>query len=345
MIDPDIADCLTRVGHPEMEGGDVLRGAVLDILDGPGLQESLVNEAIEEFCAELPKEEATLTREEAIRIGSWLIELESDIRDRAESYQALGLRILAWMNRENSTPSEDGIAEDFPNQEALDQLKKIINSEKRSAEIAALSRTTTGVTTDTNVREQWVQWRNFLRQMLLDAQWRKEHSKTNSIRSTFEGWETAEKLDRYYASQIVTRLEQIVERAVTLDRVQLEITDVFIKQLFQSAHETFLYGFDVACIALCRSLVEHALDNKLSPLAGENRQLGCLIERANREKVLTGPELEAARKVLRGGNDVMHSSARSRPTAQQTLDCARLVLNSLYGAHRSVGALTDGRVS
>jgi hypothetical protein len=65
----------------------------------------------------------------------------------------------------------------------------------------------------------------------------------HSIRSTFEEWEIAEKLDRYYASLLVTRLEQIVERAAHLEQVQLEINDAFIKQLFQSAHETFLYGF------------------------------------------------------------------------------------------------------
>jgi hypothetical protein len=38
LIDPDVADCLGRITHPELEGGDVLREAVLDVLEGPGLE-------------------------------------------------------------------------------------------------------------------------------------------------------------------------------------------------------------------------------------------------------------------------------------------------------------------
>jgi hypothetical protein len=319
--------------------------AVLDVVEGKGLQQNFIDDAIEEFCATLPTEEAVLTREEARRIGSWLMDLESDIRDRSKAYDAFGLQILARMNCDNSSVSQDGIAEDFPNQETLDRRSKVIESEKRLADFEALSRTTLGATLDTDDSERRVRTRNFVRQILLDAQWRKEHSKTNSIRSAFEGWETAEKLDRYYASQLVTRLEQIVERAAPLEQVQLEINDVFVKQLFQSAHETFLYGFDFACIALCRSLVEHALNNKLSPPASESRQLGSLIERASREKVLTDPELEAARKVFRAGNDVMHNLTNLRKTAQEVLDCTRLVLNSLYGAHLAEEADADGVVS
>jgi hypothetical protein len=40
-----------------------------------------------------------------------------------------------------------------------------------------------GATQNTDASEGWVRSRNFLRQMLLDEQWRKNHSKINSIRS------------------------------------------------------------------------------------------------------------------------------------------------------------------
>src|SRR5438477_13117976 len=93
-----------------------------------------------------------------------------------------------------------------------------------------------------------------------------------------------EGLYHYTSHQVVVRLEQIVERASSLEAVKIEITNNSIKSLFQEAHEAFLYGFDTASIALCRSLVEHALKDKLLKLPNENQSLGSLIERASRDK-------------------------------------------------------------
>lgn len=90
-------------------------------------------------------------------------------------------------------------------------------------------------------------------------------------------------------------------------------------RLFQEAHDSFLYGFDTASIALCRSLLEQALKDRLPRLSSENRQLGTLSERADRERLLVGAELEEARNVLRAGNEVMHDGANLRRTAQEVL--------------------------
>jgi len=343
LIDPDIADCLGRTGHPEVEGGDVLREAVLDILEGPGLTQRPVDNAIQEFCTHLSAEEAPLMREAAAQIGTWLMELQTAVRQRAKPYHAIGLQILASMNRQNSS-SPDAFAQDFPEiEEALDQRRRLGASETISAAIAALSCTTADTATDTVDLDLDVQWRKFWRQVLLDQGWRKEHSNVASIRNAFEEWRASEKLDRYYASELAMRLEQIVNRAAVLEPVQLEITDSRIKRLFQAAHETFLYGFDVACVALCRSLLDHALQNKLPRLRVDaNRQLSSLIERASCENVLQGPDLAGARKINHSGNNVMHDVARLRQTAQQTLDCTRLVLNRLYGAHHAEGTPAGG---
>ena len=91
---------------------------------------------------------------------------------------------------------------------------------------------------------------------------------------------TPEELDRYYSSQLVTRLEQVVERASALDPLQLKVTSSSVKALFQAAHEVYLYGFDVACIALCRGLIDHALKDKLAVAPGERPALRALIDRA-----------------------------------------------------------------
>ena len=143
--------------------------------------------------------------------------------------------------------------------------------------------------------------------------------------------ELSEQLDRYYAHRLVARLEQIVDRASSLEPVNLEIREPLDKGLFQEAHEAFLYGFDTASVALCRSLIEHALKDRLPPMPSEWRELGPLIERASREKLLEGVELQDARKVLQAGNDVMHNVSKLRKTAQEVLDCTRIVLNKLYG--------------
>ena len=75
-----------------------------------------------------------------------------------------------------------------------------------------------------------------------------------------------EELDRYYSYQLVARLQQVVERASALAPVQLKVTSDPLKALFQAAHEVYLYGFDIACIALCRGLIDHALKDKLCVL-------------------------------------------------------------------------------
>jgi hypothetical protein len=122
-----------------------------------------------------------------------------------------------------------------------------------------------------------------------------------------------------------------VDRASSLQPITITVKNDSVKSLFLQAHEAFLYGFDTASVALCRSLVEHALKDNLSPGCGENRQLGSLIERADREKLLVGVELECAKRVNSAGNNVMHNLPNLRKTAQEVLDCSRIVLDKLYG--------------
>jgi hypothetical protein len=121
-----------------------------------------------------------------------------------------------------------------------------------------------------------------------------------------------------------------VERASSLEPVKIRVANQSVKTLFLQAHEALLYGFDTSSLALCRSLVEHALKDKLPPTPSESRELGSLIERASRVKLLDGAELDSARKVARAGNDVMHNLPNLRKTAQEVLDCSRIVLDKLY---------------
>jgi len=145
--------------------------------------------------------------------------------------------------------------------------------------------------------------------------------------------DTTEELDRYYSYQLVDRLEQIAERASALDPIQLKVTSDPVKDLFQAAHEVYLYGFDVACIALCRSLIDHALKDKLSVPPNERPALRSLIDRARRAKLLDEPERHSAEEVEEAGNKAMHNLSNLRRTAGEVLACTRRVLNKLYAGY------------
>lgn len=142
--------------------------------------------------------------------------------------------------------------------------------------------------------------------------------------------DTPEELDRYYSYQLVSRLEQVVERASGLKPVQLKVTNDSVKALFQAAHEVYLNGFDVACIALCRGLIDHALKDKLSVPPSERPALRVLIDRAYCAQLIEVRERDRAERVEDAGNKAMHNLSDLRRTAQEVLNCTRMVLNKLY---------------
>jgi hypothetical protein len=61
-------------------------------------------------------------------------------------------------------------------------------------------------------------------------------------------------LDRYYAEEILEKLDGIVARASALDRMGLEIVpNRRVQFLFEEAHRCYLYGFHLACAVFCRA--------------------------------------------------------------------------------------------
>jgi len=164
----------------------------------------------------------------------------------------------------------------------------------------------------------------------MEAEWRRVAPDAPPLGQAPANQDTPEELDRYCSYQLVTRLEQVVERASALDPIQLKVTSDPVKALFQAAHEAYLYGFDVACIALCRGLIDHALKDKLSVPPNERPALRSLIDRAGRAKLLEGRERDCAERVEEAGNKAMHDLSNLRRTAQEVLNCTRRVLNELY---------------
>jgi len=92
--------------------------------------------------------------------------------------------------------------------------------------------------------------------------------------------------------------------------------------------ETFLFGFDAACIALCRATLEQLLRDALltakvytePQLRRERPTAGALLENARRQRVLVS-SLAAAENLVKRGDTVMHRAIYSeRILEQQALD-------------------------
>ncbi|MGA8493544.1 MAG: hypothetical protein WB711_24195, partial [Terriglobales bacterium] len=73
-------------------------------------------------------------------------------------------------------------------------------------------------------------------------------------------------LDRYYAEEILDKLDGIVSRASALNRMGLDIVpNRRVQFLFDEAHRCYLYGFHPACAVFCRAILEGALKEVADP--------------------------------------------------------------------------------
>ena len=241
-----------------------------------------------------------------LEIRSVIAERADDIKrasqgrgGRLEFFKSLAL--LNLVNRE--VPDEDYIS-DVPEQERYYAMwKKIVADEKTAADFAANSRTTTGVAVrnlDSEESRSVLFWR-FLIERLLDTGGETSGNK-RTLGDAFADWKTTSYLDRHYSYELVARLPQIVDRASVLERVQhKEVANETVRRLFTEAHEVFLYGFDNACIALCRSLIEHALREKLRVPRKEKRRLEFMIQEAEEKGLLDNIESTSAEAVEAAG--------------------------------------------
>jgi len=289
---------------PRLDGGQVLREAVLEWTEPGEPASAPAEKALAEFCARLSPGRAGAVREKTAEVAAARSQIVQAIRQSAGALRKLreetgcgrfeGLNQLAAELRR-------GVADQS---QAL--WRRVAAAPELSAKIAALRRTTA-------------------EPLDVEAEWRRVDASPPSLNHN-----APEELDRYYSYQLVARLEQVVDRASALAPVQLRVTSNPVKALFQAAHEAYLYGFDIACIALCRGLIDHALKDKLRVPSSERPALRSLIDRAAQARLLDGRKRKCAERVEEAGNKAMHDLSNLRGTAQEVLDCTRAVLNKLY---------------
>jgi hypothetical protein len=143
-------------------------------------------------------------------------------------------------------------------------------------------------------------------------------------------------LDRYYAEEILDKLDGIVSRASALDRVGLEIApNKKVQLLFEEAHRCYLYGFHQACAVFCRAILEGALKEMVDPASDTNRSIHDMVAVAVEKHVLTDVRPRCAREVAKAGNKAIHDPEMfdrdySAEKVAEILVQTRKVLEELY---------------
>jgi hypothetical protein len=143
-------------------------------------------------------------------------------------------------------------------------------------------------------------------------------------------------LDRYYAEEILEKLDGVVSRASALDRMGLEIVpNRRVQFLFEEAHRCYLYGFHLACAVFCRAILEGALKEIADPQSETNQSIHDMIAVAMEKSLLTDDRPRCARDVAKAGNKAIHDPEMfhrdySAEGVEEVLTSTRKVLEELY---------------
>jgi hypothetical protein len=312
-----------------LDGGDILREAVLDVMEEDDYLQVLrvkeMEQGLEEFFKEvqLPPSTESSVREHSFALVTALSKWAEGIRSKVQVIAELR-RALKRNRLETLEIVTQLINSEVQNNEMLAfrrfelACKGFDLAEDLAARVTALSRTTAE---RLNPEEEW-------RKLSFDGS-----SFQDPRRESADEELISERLGQYYSYQLVSRLETIVRRGSTLQPMNIEVKSQSVSRLFREAHEVFLHGFDAASIALCRSLVDQALRDKLSVPQDQQQSLKSMIERAEREKLIDRNERGRAETVRKAGNEVVHDVSKVsnlQDTAADVLDCTRIVLNKLY---------------
>lgn len=139
-------------------------------------------------------------------------------------------------------------------------------------------------------------------------------------------------LDRFYADELVTKLESVVRRAAQLDKLIVgALPNRHVQAAFAEAHHCYLYGFHLASVTFCRAILESALKE----IVGHKGELHTLINVAKESKVLRDQMVEYASNIATAGNLAIHEPekfGRRYPPdkVQELLIKTRAILEDLY---------------
>ncbi len=154
-------------------------------------------------------------------------------------------------------------------------------------------------------------------------------------------------LDSHYSNEVVGKLERIVERATALDALKLDrIPNKRVRLCFEEAVRCYLYDFNVACAAMCRAILEAALQEVIDPegqlrpakdaKGKEASYFLKLVDHARWSGRLGNALVSPAEQVKDAGTAAVHDAAKFAvqfsPKMEWLLDRTRQILVELYGA-------------
>src|SRR5262249_43260277 len=151
----------------------------------------------------------------------------------------------------------------------------------------------------------------------------------------------ADTIDARYAQEVVERLRKIVHRIGDLDLLrELVVSNRSVQLAFEEAHRCYLYGFRIACAALCRATVEFSVMDAIAEVRklyedDAHLDLFQLLEHPA-AKALLGDDLHSfAHEIREAGNDAVHDITafdKKYPAdkVQELLLKTRKIIEGLY---------------
>jgi hypothetical protein len=152
-------------------------------------------------------------------------------------------------------------------------------------------------------------------------------------------------LEDYYADQVIDSLPGMVERAQSLIAVLVKRkpSEEIVHSL-REAFKSYVNGLYVACVCICRCVLEQLLDeelkgtrNKLISIDFYRRPDGrpkspfeILIDRALHEKILDSPGAIIARRIIKRGNEAAHEGKASEDVAVNSLSDLQVLLRDYF---------------
>jgi hypothetical protein len=145
-----------------------------------------------------------------------------------------------------------------------------------------------------------------------------------------------ESLDSRYSHEVLEVLGKIIVRVGTLDMLPLlSIPNRSVQLACEEAHRCYLYGFRIACAALCRATVESSLKESLEVGGGKySIEFNDLLQ-LPAAKAILGDLWSFADQTRRAGNDAIHDATKferqySSDKVQELLLNTRRIVEHLY---------------
>ena len=169
---------------------------------------------------------------------------------------------------------------------------------------------------------------------------KERQSVVDALKESFPG-----EIEWGYAYEMLSKLKDMVDRGkeAVQEIHMLPKVPRPVDRYMSEAASCYRYGFDLACVSLCRSALEEALKARLNEEYGPKAiepgrgkvDLGLeeLIERAITFSVLVSQFRQIAHEIRKSGNKCVHGSFREkdvRHTALEALVNSRLIIQSIW---------------